>query len=261
MDADDIGGRLRHARERRNLSLRDAASQTKLTIGVLSAIERNDFDRLPAGMYRKAYIRTFAAAVGLDPAEIAAEYASRFEPPPDSSPPDARPDAELHNHLVRQLAAPSKPSVFSVAGLVGLAAAWFMFSQALVTPALPPAGLPLEAASPVTVDVLPDAFQPAVVAVQPSAVPLRIEVSASDWCWVAAEADGRRVIYRLLEGGERVTLEAENAISLRLGNAGAVTLSLNDGAPHSPGARGEVVELEVTSDDLEGFDAAGLNAT
>ena len=83
---DDIGGRLRRARERRGLSLHDAADQTKLSMKVLRAIERNDFDSLPPGMYRKAYIRTLAAEVGLDPTEIAAAYARRFEPPGDSTP-------------------------------------------------------------------------------------------------------------------------------------------------------------------------------
>ena len=88
----DIGGRLRSAREHRGMSLRDAAKQTKLSIAVLQAIERNDFARLPGGMFRKAYVRTLAVEVGLDPNELAAQYCARFEPPIEAlaaPPPDA----------------------------------------------------------------------------------------------------------------------------------------------------------------------------
>jgi cytoskeletal protein RodZ len=76
----DIGARLRQARERRGLSLRDIASVTKISMMALKAIERNEFGRLPGGLYRRAYVRSFAAAVGLDADEVAREYRSRFEP-------------------------------------------------------------------------------------------------------------------------------------------------------------------------------------
>lgn len=77
----DIGGRVRLAREQRGLTLGDAARLTKLPTGVLRAIEQNDFARLPAGMYRKAYLRTVAAEVGLDPVEIAVDYETQYEAP------------------------------------------------------------------------------------------------------------------------------------------------------------------------------------
>jgi hypothetical protein len=58
-------------------------------------------------------------------------------------------------------------------------------------------------------------------------VALRIELAATSWCWVAAESDGKRALYRLVKPGERVVLEGQNVISVRLGNAGSVTLSIN----------------------------------
>src|SRR5688572_15490370 len=64
---DDIGARLRRAREQRRWSLPDVAKRTKLSIDVLQAIERNDFASLPGGMFRKAYVRMLAVEVGLDP--------------------------------------------------------------------------------------------------------------------------------------------------------------------------------------------------
>jgi cytoskeletal protein RodZ len=93
------------------------------------AIEENDFARLPAGMYRKAYIRTLAAEVGLDPDDIAAQYSSLFEPTRQVQPEACR-SSILHEQLVRQLTSPSRPSLITLAVFVALAAAWFMFQWA-----------------------------------------------------------------------------------------------------------------------------------
>jgi cytoskeletal protein RodZ len=109
--------------------VRDAATLTKLQPDVLMAIEENDFARLPSGMYRKAYIRTLAVEVGLDPNDIAAQYSKLFEPPRQLQP-DASRSSMLHDQLVRQLASPSRPSLITLAVLVALAVAWFMLHSA-----------------------------------------------------------------------------------------------------------------------------------
>ncbi|OFW45759.1 MAG: hypothetical protein A3J29_16345 [Acidobacteria bacterium RIFCSPLOWO2_12_FULL_67_14b] len=84
----DIGGRLRSAREERGLTLRQVANRTKLSLGALQAIERNEFTQLPAGLFRKAYVRMLAAELGLDAGALARDYSARFEPPAtDETPP------------------------------------------------------------------------------------------------------------------------------------------------------------------------------
>lgn len=77
--APDIGARIRNAREQRGLTLRDIANTTKISAAALDAIEHNDFDRLPGGVFRRAYVRTFAAEVGLNADEVTREYRARFE--------------------------------------------------------------------------------------------------------------------------------------------------------------------------------------
>lgn len=74
----DLGTRLRTARRQRGLSLHDVAGRTKLSMGVVQAIECNDFQRLPGGVYRKGYLRSLAGEVGLDPRQIAADYDKEF---------------------------------------------------------------------------------------------------------------------------------------------------------------------------------------
>jgi transcriptional regulator with XRE-family HTH domain len=260
----DIGGRLRRAREQRGLSLRDAARETKLSVAVLQAIERNDFARLPGGMFRKAYVRTLAGVAGLDPDEMAAEYCEQFEPRPDPSAAPAQ-DAALHQALLRQVRPSRRRSIVTLAALAVLAIGWFRLQPEPVTP--PPlldaatelvaVPMPPTVAMTLAADSSPDPT-PRAIAARATDVPLRIELVATGWCWVAAEADGARVIYRLVEPGERVVVEGESLISLRLGDAGSVTLSINDGASRSVGGAGEVVELEVTPDNVDGLRAAAV---
>lgn len=76
-------------------------------------------------------------------------------------------------------------------------------------------------------------------------------MAVTAWCWVAAESDGERALYRLVKPGERVVLEGQRMLALRLANAGAVTLSINDGPPRSAGDDGDVVELTLTPDNVE----------
>ena len=64
---EDFGGKLRQARERRGISLRQIAASTKISAAALEALERNDISRLPGGIFSRAFVRSYAAEVGLDP--------------------------------------------------------------------------------------------------------------------------------------------------------------------------------------------------
>ena len=57
---------LRRARERRRLTLQQIAQSTKIPLRHLDALERDEFEALPSGMYRRAEVRAYADAVGLD---------------------------------------------------------------------------------------------------------------------------------------------------------------------------------------------------
>ena len=68
----DFGERLRRARESRGISLRQVANVTRITVRALEAVERNDLSRLPGGIFTRAFVRAYAAEVGLDPESDAA---------------------------------------------------------------------------------------------------------------------------------------------------------------------------------------------
>lgn len=74
----DFGAKLREARERRGLSLRVIADTTKISVGFLEALEKNDISRLPGGIFSRAFVRAYANEVGLDPEQTIAEFITRF---------------------------------------------------------------------------------------------------------------------------------------------------------------------------------------
>src|SRR3954464_11646777 len=73
-----FGGRLRDARERRNISLRQIANATKISVAVLEALERNDISKLPGGIFGRAFVRSYAVEVGLDPESTIQDFIAQF---------------------------------------------------------------------------------------------------------------------------------------------------------------------------------------
>ena len=78
----DFGERLREARERRGVSLRQIAEHTKLSVAALEALERNDPSLLPGGIFARAFVRSYAVEVGLDPEATVREFVQRFNVEP-----------------------------------------------------------------------------------------------------------------------------------------------------------------------------------
>src|SRR6187551_1260446 len=95
---DDFGGKLRQARERRGISLRQIAASTKIAAAALDALEKNDISKLPGGIFSRAFVRSYAVEVGLDPDETVEEFLARFnqEAPPTAESVAANvPEAEI----------------------------------------------------------------------------------------------------------------------------------------------------------------------
>jgi len=76
--AADFGRKLREARERRGLSLRQIDNATKISMLTLEALERNDIARLPGGILGRGVVRSYALEVGLDPESAIEEFMGQF---------------------------------------------------------------------------------------------------------------------------------------------------------------------------------------
>jgi cytoskeleton protein RodZ len=79
----DFGSTLRAARERRGLSLRQLSDATKISPRALESLERNEFSRLPGGIFSRAFVRTYAIEVGLNPDNTVRQFVD--ECPPDAT--------------------------------------------------------------------------------------------------------------------------------------------------------------------------------
>ena len=56
----------RRPREERGIDLVTIAEQTKIKLSLLEALERDDVSHWPSGIFRRAFIRAYAHAIGLD---------------------------------------------------------------------------------------------------------------------------------------------------------------------------------------------------
>ena len=80
---DSFGARLRQQREARHVDLLAIASQTRIKLALLEALERDDVSHWPSGIFRRAYLRTYAEFIGLDP-DVALREFLEIYPDPES---------------------------------------------------------------------------------------------------------------------------------------------------------------------------------
>jgi cytoskeleton protein RodZ len=74
-----VGTILKEARKRRGIELSDVETVTRIRSAYLRAIEADDWDALPGGVYTRGFIRTYASFLGLDGERLATEYRHRSE--------------------------------------------------------------------------------------------------------------------------------------------------------------------------------------
>ena len=262
----DIGTTLRTARQRQELSLEQLAATTKIPVGVLQAIERNDFEHVPRGIFARGFIRAYAREVGLDPEETIAQFLEETGDVISSvaamqAAEQAPPDDDMYDRQIDPAVSASGPGLGYVLIVAALLVAVISFNRSAasgdatataIPPAPPPPAIGAETATA--------AVQPAAIsadelqAVATSGASLRFDLEAQGPCWVEAVADGRRLVYRLMLPGERETIDADREVVLRIGDPAALTYSVN-GRPGAPlGQAGTPVTVRFTT---EGVQLAG----
>jgi hypothetical protein len=70
--------RLRRHRERTRTTLAEIARATRVKQDLLEGLEQNDLSAWPRGLYARAYIRSYASAIGLDGDETVNEFCRLF---------------------------------------------------------------------------------------------------------------------------------------------------------------------------------------
>ena len=243
-----FGTWLRRQREAREVSLREVADRTKISMRYLQAMEDDRFEVLPAPVFAKGFLREYARYVGLSPDDVVNHYLSVQQP-------QANAEGVISRRDRRTLA--SWPHwltlAIAIALLLGLAALLALLSdrwrqhRAGAAEARPPIVAPLPTPVPPA---------PPVPAAPPSA-PLEVTVDFNQECWVEAVVDGGSRRAEMREQGESMQIEArQSVVFAKLGNAAAVDIQVN-GYPFPLGKKpGEVVrDLKIDLDTVRALKA------
>jgi len=230
-----IGARLRAAREKRGLTLLQAAERLHLDAGIVQALEAENFTALGADVYVRGHLRRYAEAVGESPTQLQQLYAD--------SPQVLRPDL---TRIPRGQPEKSSswlllPAVLLVVGFATAGLLWWLLTlpgeKAHALPAEPPPGAAAADAAPATEQ--PAFPGPADTSAAPaSASPAgtstgtgpqaRLDLNFSGASWVEiADVRGRRLLHGLIEAGSTRTVTGSAPLLVVLGNAPAVTLRVN----------------------------------
>jgi cytoskeletal protein RodZ len=224
-----FGENLRRERELRGVSLREIADGTKISLRFLQALEEDRVAVLPGGLFPRAFVKQYAQFLGLDADKAIADFvAAHAEPPPERR---VHPAARHRPRI-------SFGHVFFAVVAVLAVALTFRRGQDERGRSPEPTPTPVLAAPA----VLPtDRVYPSPSAAEMAAgEALVLTMTARQDCWVEVRADGETVVNRILSQGESQTLEAQGEIVLSVGNAGGLSIRVNDRPARSLGRSGEV---------------------
>lgn len=145
------GELLRRERERRALSIRQAAESLHLDTWMIEALETNRFLALGAPVYAKGHLRNYAMLLGLSPDLVIRRYESLSDTPivPTPVPATVAPARRQRPSL--------KAPLWILAGVLAIAVAWWVFELLTNQPAEAPAVEvePLAAPAPETLTTAP----------------------------------------------------------------------------------------------------------
>jgi transcriptional regulator with XRE-family HTH domain len=106
---DSFGRRLRRERERRQIAIASIAENSKIKASLFEDLERDDASRWPSGVFRRAFIRAYAEAIGLDADATSREFLERFPDPNDPDRMTAPTVPPQGRGAASGMPAPSKP--------------------------------------------------------------------------------------------------------------------------------------------------------
>lgn len=250
-----IGEELRRAREAAGLKLTEVAERTKIRPGILTDIEADAHDRLPALTYSLGFVKAYARTVGLDPVAAGERYRR------ESHKGDPVPTMVDLQPLEEKRLPSRKLLTGSILALLVLLAGFWAWGAGWLTGA-PPA--PPQAPATPEVEV-----EPGSVEVTPEAAPVDssapVTITAKEEVWLRI-ADGDEAFFMgTMTPGQTMTLPPGRAWMLRTGRVGALDVKVGDKAiPPLGGAAEQVRNLSLKAEDLlarQSQSAGGLAPT
>ncbi len=262
------GEYLKREREVRGVSLEDISNATKIRVGLLTAIERNDFDALPATPFVKGFIQAYCRYLGLDAQDEILRHEAYM-----------RSLAEHETSALKQTPPPAlyQPLSIIVVAVVAImviaGGIYIIISKKQTSPApdsfsdKDPRGQAYsqinrspgkhsenkveakkeEPSLPIKPEGQADITLNSSVS-KTSVGPLTLIIEAAKPVWIKAEIDGQNPFEVSLKEGEKVKWNAKEKFSVLIGNAGGVNVIFNGESLGSLGDEGKVVKLILPPD-------------
>jgi transcriptional regulator with XRE-family HTH domain len=244
----NFGERLKRERELREVTLEEITQATRIGPRFLEALENEDWDKLPGGVFNRGFVRSIARYLGLGEEAFLAEYDLAHGA-------HAELQAQKYAQKVEDRIPPTPLwiPVAMVGGIVLLAAAiifggiygWRRFVKRSAPKPAANLAAPATASSMNAIGSPPSANP--FGATEP---PLDLSVSASMLIRVRIEADGALVFNDTIQPGENRHFSAQNVLVVSAADSGAVLLELNGQAMPPVGAPGTSGTITLTKKNL-----------
>lgn len=259
-----LGQKLRDARLSRGLDIDQVSVLTKIPPNFLASIEADDRHALPGGFFYKNWAKQYAEVLSLNVAAIAAEVDNVIagDAPPvlpgQQTPLCMRPQPMSvagRGASWRRSLLPVAILMVVVGGCSGLYALWHNRENLLGAAA---ENAPTSDRS-ATHDSAPSAVQTVKFNAPKVQVPpqetgqtvdaltgdVQIELAATEQTWLSITPDGKQVFSGVLQPAEVRLIAAHEAATIRVGNAGGITIRLNGKAIGPIGQNGQVRTLVI----------------
>ena len=270
-----FGNLYRDARLAQGKTIEEVSGVTRISARFLEALERDEIETLPAGIFARSFIRSYAEALGLDSGHVLDEYLKRFPEISREASGFAADSSDVDDTFLSEqrmartaviLLALSIPliALLVVVGLTGNDAA---SNPDIVEPiSIDPveteqldevAATAVTAVTAVTAAaetqrVVPGtANMESTVIAEPGTVLL--DIHPINDCWVSVTVDGGTAWTRVMRSGDREVFDVLNEATINVGDAAAFEYTLNGQAGRSLGESGEVVTFTVTPDNLTSY--------
>lgn len=239
-----FGARLREARENQGFTLEAVEAETKIRKIYLSAMEEENFAILPPKVYALGFVKRYANFLKLDADALSQEFKDIAYPVAFEENVQVQPEKFHKEFSLRRL--PLKNIIFAAVFLLLVIWAGNYIVGYLSSNMNRPnqTNIPKSENSAKN----PSATSPKTIR-NNNQLKLQLKIKAGQSCWTLVMVDGAKKLEATLVDGQQQTFTAKDSIYIRLGNAGAVNLYVNDKKIESLGGFGQVAEKEFKNSD------------
>jgi cytoskeleton protein RodZ len=229
-----FGRYLQAVRLEKGIGLEEIAKETRIGLGNLVLIEKEDHNRLPAAVFVKGFLRAYAKCVGADCDEVIRRYEARLQ--------FVQKAAESETGLQRETSRLWLKLLISLAALFLLVAAslYFIKLRSTVDTSMKPASV--DSRSPGQPE---PAKQSEAAAAPAHPKKYSLQIVAHEKTWLKVIIDDQDSEEFKLSPGDRRELNASAGFDLLIGNAGGVALTLNGKSVPIQGNSGQVVNIHL----------------